>query len=150
MGPLLHALLGSVGPFCCCRLGNNVFDRYSEWDGNAGSMIGASYDWRLAPAQLQSRDSYFSRLMADTEQMVKADPERRPAVVVGFSLGCRIAKFFLHFCHAAKGDEWMKQHIVHFVPLGGPFLGHNTTRIICHCADIAVSKAPGRPPQHIC
>ena len=62
-------------------------------------------------------------MMRQTETMVAADPERRPAVVIGFSLGCRIAKYFCHFCHAARGSDWMAANIHHFVPLGGPFLG---------------------------
>ena len=44
-------------------------------------------------------------------------------MVIGFSLGCRIGKYFLHFCHAKKGDAWMAKNIGHFVPLGGPWLG---------------------------
>ena len=96
---------------------------YSEWDGQTGSMIGASYDWRLMPAQLEARDQLFSRLMEQTEAMVAADREHRPAVIVGFSLGCRIAKYFIHFCHARKGEQWITDNIAHFVPLGGPWLG---------------------------
>ena len=95
---------------------------YSEWDGSCGGMIGASYDWRLMPSQLEERDGFFSSMMAQTEAMVEAN-HGRPAVVVGFSLGCRIAKYFLHFCHAKKGNQWMTDNIAHFVPLGGPWLG---------------------------
>ena len=60
---------------------------YTEWDGVSGSMIGASYDWRLLPHQLERRDAFFTRMMEQTEAMVEADHEHRPAVVVGFSLG---------------------------------------------------------------
>ena len=93
---------------------------YFEWDNEActGNMIGASYDWRLMPAQLEVRDGFFSQIMNQTEAMVRADPEHRPAVIIGFSLGCRIAKYFLHFCLAEKGEAWMAQNIAHFVPLG--------------------------------
>ena len=84
---------------------------YCEWDPSEqfGSMIGASYDWRLTPPLLEERDQFFSRMMEQTEAMVAADPQRRPAVVIGFSLGCRIAKYFIHFCHAKKGAEWMSR-----------------------------------------
>ena len=92
---------------------------YAEWDGERGSMIGASYDWRLMPHQLESRDEFFTGIMEQTHRMVEKDPDRRPAVVIGFSLGCRMAKYFLHFCHTSKGAEWMANHIAHFVPLGG-------------------------------
>ena len=55
--------------------------------------------------------------------MVAADPEHRPAVVIGFSLGCKIAKYLLHWCHSQKGNVWMNQNVAHFVALGGPFRG---------------------------
>ena len=86
---------------------------YCEWDPSEqfGSMIGASYDWRLTPPLLEERDQFFSRMMEQTEAMVAADPQRRPAVVIGFSLGSRIAKYFIHFCHAKKGAEWMSRSI---------------------------------------
>ena len=80
---------------------------YCEWDGHFGSMIGASYDWRITPPLLEKRDQFFTRMMMQTEAMVAADPQHRPSVVIGFSLGCRIAKYFIHFCHAKKGAEWM-------------------------------------------
>ena len=66
---------------------------YTEWENGAGNLIGASYDWRLAPEQLEHKNNakYFTNLMEQTEAMVAADPEHRPAVVVGFSLGCKIA-----------------------------------------------------------
>merc|ERR1719424_1442487 len=86
-------------------------------------MIGASYDWRLAPRQLEERDKLFSKLMAQVQAMVEADHEHRPAVIVAFSLGCRIAKYFIHFCQAKKGDSWIAKYIQHFVPLGAPWLG---------------------------
>ena len=85
-----------------------TFD-YCEWDGTFGSMIGASYDWRLTPPLLEKRDEFFTRMMVQTEAMVTADPKQRPAVVIGFSLGCRIAKYFIHFCHDRKGAEWMSR-----------------------------------------
>ena len=87
---------------------------YSEWDGQSGSMIGASYDWRLMPFQLEKRDRLFGKLLKQLEQMVAADPQQRAAVVVGFSLGCRIAKYFIHYCNAVKGDQWSRRHIQHF------------------------------------
>ena len=77
-------------------------------------------------------------MMEQMEAIVAA--QGKPAVVIAFSLGCRIAKvracachqkahwmsafqYFLHFCHAKRGDDWMGKHVDHFVPLGGPFLG---------------------------
>jgi len=68
---------------------------YAEFDPvlKTGSMIGASYDWRLMPAMMEERDGFFTRIMEQTESMVNADPGKRPAVLIGFSLGCRIAKY---------------------------------------------------------
>lgn len=76
------------------------------------------------PSQMEKlRDGYFNKLLQQVEQMVAADPQQRPAVVIGFSLGCRFAKYFLHFCHAHRGEAWIAANIQHFVPLGGPWLG---------------------------
>ena len=97
--------------------------QYKEWDGSHGSMIGATYDWRILPEHMERRDGFFTKTMHQLEAMVAADPNHRPAVVIGFSLGCKIGKYFLHFCHAAKGREWVDAHVGHFVPLGGPFRG---------------------------
>ena len=58
---------------------------YSEWDGQEGSMIGCSYDWRLTPQQMETRDGFFSDMLQQTEAMVEADG--RPCVVIGFSMG---------------------------------------------------------------
>eukprot|EP00658_Telonema_sp_P-2_P022945 TRINITY_DN19191_c0_g2_i1.p1 TRINITY_DN19191_c0_g2~~TRINITY_DN19191_c0_g2_i1.p1 ORF type:complete len:261 (+),score=47.10 TRINITY_DN19191_c0_g2_i1:110-892(+) len=96
---------------------------YTEWDGTSGSIVGASYDWRMMPSQLEARDGFFSTMMEQVESMVATDPSRRAAVVIGFSLGCRIAKYFLHFCLAHRGRQWCDLHLAHFIPLGGPFLG---------------------------
>jgi len=96
---------------------------YTEFDGTHGSMIGASYDWRIMPSQMERRDKFFSKIMDLTESMVAADKEQRPAVVIGFSLGCKIGKYFIHFCHSTKGEEWVERNIAHFVALGGPFRG---------------------------
>ena len=40
---------------------------YAEWDGTQGSMIGAAYDWRITPPQLESRDRFFTDMMEQTE-----------------------------------------------------------------------------------
>ena len=58
-------------------------------------MIGASFDWRITPAQLEERDSYFSQLVVQTERMVAADPSKRPAVLVGAT---RTHTFFFAIC----------------------------------------------------
>jgi len=98
---------------------------YQEWDPEAqwGSMIGAAFDWRIMPGQMEERDDFFTKIMKQTEAMVDADPQQRPAHVIGFSLGCKISKYFLHFCHAMRGRAWVDRYIQHFIPLGGPFLG---------------------------
>ena len=62
-------------------------------------------------------------IMNQTEAMVSAHPDKRPAAVLGHSMGCKVAKYFLHFCHAKKGADWMARNITHFIPLGGPFMG---------------------------
>lgn len=38
---------------------------YTEWEKekSVGSMIGASYDWRITPDQLEERNGFFSEMM---------------------------------------------------------------------------------------
>lgn len=76
---------------------------YTEWDGTSGNILAAGYDWRLHPAKMEERDQVMTKTMERVEAMVAANGGT-PAVVVGFSLGCKVGKYFLHFCHATKGD----------------------------------------------
>ena len=98
---------------------------YSEWDedNRSGNMLGAAYDWRLNPARMEERDGFMTKLMFQVEAMVAAHPDKTPAAVIGHSMGCKVGKYFLHFCHKEKGKEWMTKHIARFIPLGGPFMG---------------------------
>jgi len=96
---------------------------YTEWDGQKGDLLPAAYDWRLMPPMMEQRDGLFTKILEETEKMVNAHPHKLPAVVTGHSMGCKVAKYWLHFCHAAKGPEWMAQYVTHFVPLSGPWYG---------------------------
>ena len=40
---------------------------YREYNGDYGSMIGASYDWRIMPEHMERRDGFFTKMMEQTE-----------------------------------------------------------------------------------
>lgn len=65
----------------------------SELGYDSNSMIGAAYDWRLAPIQLQQRDSFFTTLKQWLE--VAVERHKRPAIVIAHSMGTNL---FLYFC----------------------------------------------------
>ena len=68
------------------------------------------------PAVMEERDDFMTNTMEELEAMVKV--AGKPAVVIGHSYGCLVSKWFLHFCLVEKGEEWLEQHVQHYVPLG--------------------------------
>lgn len=74
--------------------------------------------WRDGPSVLVMRGGG-----GECECRQGCDKHRPAAVVIGFSLGCKIAHYFLHFCESRKGKAWVDKYVAHFVALGGPFLG---------------------------
>lgn len=90
------------------------------------SIIGGAYDWRLAPVQLQQRDSYFKTLKQSLE--VAVEKNRRPAIVIAHSMGTNI---FMYFCDWLRVhdkpsigfERWMRKHIWAYVAIAAPLLG---------------------------
>jgi hypothetical protein len=90
------------------------------------SIIGAPYDWRLAPIQLQQRDSYFKTLKQWLE--VAVERHRRPAIVIAHSMGTNI---FMYFCDwlrvhdkpAMGYEKWMRKHVWAYIGVAAPLLG---------------------------
>lgn len=84
---------------------------YTEWDGQHGDLYGAAFDWRLMPAKMEERDGFLTKTMEAIEKIVAAHPGNKPVVVMGHSMGCKVAHYFLHFCHAQKGrDSYFQSH----------------------------------------
>jgi hypothetical protein len=82
----------------------------------------APYDWRLAPSTLETRDKYFTRTIAQIEEMY-AKNEDTPIVLVCHSMGCKIGHYFLNYAKFAKGQDWLDKYIHTYCPIGGPHIG---------------------------
>ena len=93
---------------------------------DSNNIIGAPYDWRLAPMQLQQRDLFLTTLKLRIETAVKR--HRRPAIVIAHSMGNSI---FLYFCDWLKyedkpamgADNWLRKHIWGYIAIAAPLLG---------------------------
>jgi hypothetical protein len=86
----------------------------SELGYDVTNLIGAPYDWRLAPIQMQKRDSFFTTLKSRLEVAVRR--HKRPAIVIAHSMGTNI---FMYFCDwlrvhekpAIGWEHWIRRHI---------------------------------------
>ena len=85
----------------------------------------ASYDWRLDPNRMESRDRYFTRLKNQIESMTSMYGER--VVILSHSYGSVVTSAFLNWasasCSSCSSSSWMDLHIEAFVNIGGPILG---------------------------
>lgn len=70
---------------------------------DANSIHMASYDWRLAPWDLQRRDSYFSLLKVHIELMVRVNGGHG-AVIVAHSMGGNVLQYFLQWVHSPQAE----------------------------------------------
>lgn len=93
------------------------------YDNN--NMHLASYDWRLSFANLESRDSYFSRLKSSLELSLKVTGEKH--VLVAHSMGSLVLFYFFKWVESEEGGNggptWVKDHVHSFVNIAGPMLG---------------------------
>lgn len=82
------------------------------------NLDAAPYDWRLTPAELERRDGYFTRTMAQVERLYESNG-RTPVVLVCHSLGTRVGHYLCDFA----GREWCDRHVHTYMPVGAPHLG---------------------------
>ena len=86
------------------------------------NLDAAPYDWRLAPITLETRDQYFTRTLDQIEKMYNKN-EQTPVVLIGHSMGCKIAHYLLNFAKQARGQDWIDQYVHTYLPIGAPHLG---------------------------
>ncbi|SAM01260.1 hypothetical protein [Absidia glauca] len=113
----------------------NIFPGYWLWSKvtrnlsaigyDTNTMYIASYDWRLTLDNLEKRDHYFSRLKSHIEGTTLGTG--RKSVVIGHSMGSTVLYYFLKWVESPEGgnggDQWVENHIEHFVNIGGALLG---------------------------
>ncbi len=86
----------------------------------------ATYDWRLAPKDLEERDAYFTKTIERIENMRIAN-EGRKVALLAHSMGCVCAHYLLNFAASLKGRDWIDDNIECFIPAGAPHLGASET-----------------------
>eukprot|EP01034_Spumella_vulgaris_P030911 gene30911-38202_t len=93
---------------------------------DANNIIGMPYDWRLAPSQMESRDSFFTTLKFKIQSSVRR--HGRPSVVIAFSMGNLLFQYFvawLEIVDKPRGGHlhWLRKHIWGYVGYSAPLLG---------------------------
>lgn len=86
------------------------------------NLAASPYDWRIPPMELERRDRYFTKTIKIVEQLYN-DNDRTPVVLLGHSLGCKTAHYFLNFAKVQKGQKWVDEHVHTYMPVGAPHLG---------------------------
>ena len=86
------------------------------------NLQAAPWDWRLPPSELEDRDRYFSKTIAQIEAMYYRNNET-PVVLIAHSLGAKAAHYLLNFAKEKKGQVWIDQHIHSYVPVNGTHIG---------------------------
>ena len=95
----------------------------SEFGYDVNNIIGFPYDWRLAPSEMERRDSFFTQIKYKLETAVKR--HKRPAIVMAHSMGNNL---FMYFCEWLKvntksHERWLKRHVWAYVGFAAPLLG---------------------------
>eukprot|EP00744_Colponema_vietnamica_P032823 GILI01053480.1.p1 GENE.GILI01053480.1~~GILI01053480.1.p1 ORF type:complete len:345 (-),score=76.29 GILI01053480.1:11-919(-) len=93
------------------------------YDSNNLNM--ASFDWRLAPRNMQKRDKWFSKLRNHIES-AQANNDGLRVVVICHSLGMPLFLYFLQWVESPLGANlpgWSERHIESVVNIAGSLLG---------------------------
>eukprot|EP01041_Mallomonas_annulata_P010291 gene10291-21479_t len=127
---------------------------------DVNNLISMPYDWRMAPMQLEDRDSYFSTLKFKLETAVRR--YKRPSVVIAHSMGNNLFSYFIDWLRANLKNEaqnWITRHIWTYVGISAPLLGApGALRSVVsgNTLGIPVSEAQARdievtfPSTHLC
>lgn len=85
------------------------------------SMYMASYDWRLAFADMENRDRYFTKLRQQIETLVSLNGKK--AVVVAHSMGGNLWHYFMQWVTHRHGRTWVDRFVSAEVMVSAPLLG---------------------------
>eukprot|EP01012_Entosiphon_sulcatum_P021219 TRINITY_DN25998_c0_g1_i1.p1 TRINITY_DN25998_c0_g1~~TRINITY_DN25998_c0_g1_i1.p1 ORF type:complete len:696 (-),score=87.29 TRINITY_DN25998_c0_g1_i1:38-2125(-) len=92
------------------------------YDNN--NMYMATFDWRLAPQNMEIRDSYFTKLKQNIELMVSRYGK---VAVIAHSLGGNAFHYFMKWVESPVGGKggplWVNDHIMVYVNIAAPLLG---------------------------
>jgi Lecithin:cholesterol acyltransferase len=99
----------------------NAFEKGGYNANGKINLMASPYDWRLSPDELEKRDKYFTRTMGFVEKLYRDN--HKPVILIGHSMGCKNAHYFLNFLERKKGRKWIDKHIHTYMPIGAPHLG---------------------------
>ncbi|EFP88727.2 uncharacterized protein PGTG_14693 [Puccinia graminis f. sp. tritici CRL 75-36-700-3] len=108
-------------------LWQKIIENLAVLDYDPLDMALLSYDWRLAPLNLEVRDQYFSRMKVMIEHSKLIGGKK--TVLVSHSMGGNIVLFFLKWVEAEGplfgngGPNWVDEHIESVVNIAGTLLG---------------------------
>lgn len=91
------------------------------------NMLSATYDWRLAYADLERRDAFFSKLKMQVETTMRLTGEK--SYLVGHSMGSQVILYFMKWVEANGpqygngGSSWCNDHLAGFIDISGLLLG---------------------------
>lgn len=104
---------------------NKILENLATIGYDPTNAFSAAYDWRLAYANLEVRDQYFSRLKSyiETAALVKGEK----VTLASHSMGSQVVLYFFKWVesddHGKGGKDWVNRHIANWVNISGCMLG---------------------------
>ncbi|KAI9812796.1 MAG: hypothetical protein M1826_002762 [Phylliscum demangeonii] len=111
-------------------LWNKIVENLATIGYDPTNSFTASYDWRLAYANLEVRDQFFTRLQVHIETVTRISGAK--AVLVSHSMGSQVLFYFMHWVEAAAdqgggggggGPRWVERHVDSWINISGSLLG---------------------------
>jgi phospholipid:diacylglycerol acyltransferase len=104
---------------------NKILENLATIGYDPTNSYTAAYDWRLAYANMEVRDQYFSRLRTHIELANKVSGKK--AVLVSHSMGSQVLFYFFHWVASKSGgeggDDWVENNIESWINISGCMLG---------------------------
>ncbi|KAF2670994.1 Phospholipid:diacylglycerol acyltransferase [Microthyrium microscopicum] len=104
---------------------NKILENLATIGYDPTNAFTAAYDWRLAYADLEVRDQYFTRLKMHIELAVRIQGKK--AVLLSHSMGSQVLYYFLHWVeekgHGNGGSTWVEDNIDSWINISGCMLG---------------------------
>ncbi|KAL2135690.1 hypothetical protein VTI74DRAFT_7371 [Chaetomium olivicolor] len=104
---------------------NKIIENLASLGYDPINSYTAAYDWRLAYANLEKRDHYFTRLKTHIELAVELQGKK--VVLTSHSMGSQVVFYFFHWVSSPRGgnggDDWVEKHIESWINVSGCMLG---------------------------
>ncbi|KAL0043739.1 hypothetical protein WJX82_004801 [Trebouxia sp. C0006] len=97
-----------------------LIESLGDFGYDSNSLVGVTYDWRLAVPLLEQRDGYFTKLKAAIEGTHKLHKQK--VVVLSHSWGDNVFRNFMRWAENEQSG-WCEKHLEAYVNIAGPVLG---------------------------